>query len=64
MTKPAVDPQLTDLISAVDTCISLTTAAKLGETAALLRIVKLDILLRTNGISEDELELLLGTFRR
>ena len=52
----ANDLDLSHLIDVIETCVSLATAAKLHETAMLLRIARLDILMRANGITEEELE--------
>ncbi len=52
-------PTLDHLIAGVDRCIQDATEAHLPETVALLRMAKLDLVTRANGISEDELELFL-----
>jgi hypothetical protein len=49
-------PTLDELINWLDTYIEKIAAAKLDETAALLRIARLDLIVRANGVSEDELE--------
>jgi hypothetical protein len=46
------------LVTALDDLIIAAKAAKLKETAALLRIARLDLLMRVHGIKHDELELL------
>lgn len=46
------------LISALDNVIIAAKTAKLSETAALLRIARLDLVMRVHGITPDELELL------
>ena len=43
------------LISIIDACVERLAAAGLRETAQLLRIARLDLAARINGISEDEL---------
>jgi hypothetical protein len=45
------------LVPVINECIKRLTAAKMWETAELLRIARLDLVARANGISEDELEL-------
>jgi hypothetical protein len=45
------------LIGELDKVIAAAQAARLGETAALLRIARLDLMMRTHGIAADELEL-------
>lgn len=47
-------------IDELDVMISAVTEAGLQETAALLKIARLDLLIRFNGISENELNALLG----
>ncbi len=47
------------LINSVENCIQEAELLKLSETAALLRMVKLDIVTRTNGISAGELDIFL-----
>ena len=49
-------PTLDELINWLDGYIEKIVAAKLDETAALLRIARIDLIVRANGISEDELE--------
>ena len=45
------------LITAINECINQVVAAQLWETAALLRMAKLDLIARAHGITEEELEL-------
>jgi hypothetical protein len=52
-------PTFDHLITSVDRCIQDATEAHLPETVALLRMAKLDLVARANGISEGELELFL-----
>jgi site-specific recombinase XerC len=47
-------------IDELDAIISAVTEAGLQESAALLKIARLDLLVRSNGISEDELDVLLS----
>jgi hypothetical protein len=47
------------LARTVDDCIHQSELLGLTETTALLRMVKLDIVTRTNGISVEELDLFL-----
>lgn len=49
-------PTLDQLINWLDAYIEKIAAAKLDETAALLRIARIDLIVRANGVSEDELE--------
>lgn len=53
----ALDVQLAQIIETV-------TAKGLTETAALLRMVKLDLKTRANGITTDELEALIYVARQ
>ncbi len=46
------------LITALEDVIAAARRAKLNETAALLRIARLDLLMRLHGIGANELELL------
>jgi hypothetical protein len=46
------------LIKALDDVIAAARAAELNETAALLKIARLDLLMRLHGIRANELELL------
>lgn len=46
------------LIRALEDVIVAAKTAKLNETAALLRIARLDLLMRLHGIGTNELELL------
>lgn len=46
------------LITAIDDVIAAAQTAELNETAALLRIARLDLLMRLHGIQANELELL------
>jgi hypothetical protein len=56
MGKSAGGLDLSEIIDILDTCINSTTVANLHETTELLRIARLDILMRANGITEEELE--------
>ncbi len=47
------------LIAAVDKCIEDAEIACLRESATLLRMAKIDLLTRANGISEKELDVFL-----
>lgn len=49
---------LPPLISALDDLIAAAKSAKLHETAGLMRIARLDLLMRVHGIRPDELEFL------
>lgn len=51
------------LIARLDECIEETTDALLFETAELLRMAKLDLVTRVNGITEDELAAFLAVLR-
>ena len=55
----AQSPTLDQLINWLDAYIEKVAAAKLDQTAALLRIVRIDLVVRAKGISEDELEVFL-----
>lgn len=57
-------PACEQLVDTLDICIKTLTAAHLEETAMLLRIAKLDLVVRSNGITEDELVSLLAILRR
>lgn len=46
-------------INELDAIILAVAEAGLQETAALLKIARLDLLIRSNGISEDELDVFL-----
>jgi len=59
----ALSPIYEKLVATLDQCISTVTAANLVDTALMLRIVKLDLLMRINGISDDELEQALSVLR-
>lgn len=50
---------INQLIAMIDGCIRDAEAANLPEPAALLRMTKIDLITRANGISEEELELFL-----
>ena len=52
----ADDIDLSHLIDVLDTGVSLATAAKPHETAMLQRIAGLDIFMRANGTTKEELE--------
>ena len=52
----AQSPTLDQLINWLDAYIEKIAAAKLDETAALLRIARIDLIVRANGISENEIE--------
>lgn len=45
------------LVEAIDACITILCREHLWETAELLRMARLDLVVRANGISEAELEL-------
>jgi len=45
------------LVPVINECIKRLAAANMPETAELLRIARLDLVARTNGISEEELDL-------
>ena len=47
---------LNNVASAIDACIDDVAAAELHETAALLAIARLDLLVHTTGITEEELQ--------
>lgn len=47
------------LICTVDGCIKDAEAAHLHESATLLRMAKIDLIARANGISEEELDVFL-----
>ena len=49
-------PTLDELINWLDAYIEKIVAARFDETAALLRIARIDLIVRANGISEDELD--------
>ena len=53
-------PDYCELIQAVDRLIEDAAASGLTETAALLRIVRFDLVTRANGIGEQEIDLLLS----
>jgi len=57
MTIPTNSAQ--HLVKTVDDCICQSELLGLTETTALLRMVKLDIVTRANGISIEELDLFL-----
>lgn len=48
---------LETLVGILDECVRRIDAAGLIETAHLLRMAKLDLVARANGISEEELEI-------
>ncbi len=48
---------LLPLIAELDDVIAAARAAGLGETTSLLRIARLDLMMRAHGIAADELEL-------
>jgi hypothetical protein len=52
-------PALSNLIATVDRCIRDATAARLSETATLLRMARLDLIARVHGISEEEMDVFL-----
>ena len=54
---------LQELVEALDGVIAKVAAEKLRETVALLNIARLDLVLRTNGFSEEELDALLAPLR-
>jgi hypothetical protein len=54
--KAASNPAFESLIEKLDDCIAKALAAKLTDTVALLRVVKVDLLVRANRISEQELD--------
>jgi hypothetical protein len=47
---------LDQLINWLDSYIEKIAAAKLDETAELLRIARIDLIIRANGISKEEFE--------
>ncbi|MDE2135335.1 MAG: hypothetical protein KGJ49_12130 [Alphaproteobacteria bacterium] len=47
---------LNRLITTVDNCIKDAVAAHLSETAALLRMAKIDLIIRANGINEEDMD--------
>lgn len=47
---------LGNVATAIDACIDVVAVAQLHETAALLAIARLDLLVHTSGITEGELE--------
>ena len=62
---PVVTPQVYEqLMDMLDRCIGTVAAAKLAETALLLRVAQLDLAARVNGVTEDELELFAAALRR
>ena len=54
---------LQELVEALDGVIAKVAAENLRETVALLNIARLDLVLRTNGFSEEELDALLAPLR-
>jgi len=52
--KPSALHPLIDLI---DECIDRLNAARLPETVELLRMARLDLVARANGITDEELEI-------
>lgn len=55
-TSPTHLQTLQNIVAAIDSCIDKVASAQLSETAALLRIARLDLMVRIHGISERELE--------
>lgn len=49
-----------ELVRSVDEAIALASSARLSDAAALLKIAKLELLIRRHAISEDELEVVLS----
>jgi hypothetical protein len=47
---------LEDVAAAIAACIEQVSAARMHETAAMLSIARLDLLVRLHGVSEQELE--------
>jgi len=47
---------LDEVVASIDACIERVTTARLHDTAALLSIARLDLLVRLNGITELELQ--------
>ena len=52
------------LIAAINECINQVAAANLWETAALLRMARIDLIARANGITEEELEFFVFALQR
>jgi hypothetical protein len=51
---------LAGVVATLDACIEKITAAKLPETATLLSIARLDLLSHLNGITDQELQEIVG----
>ena len=49
--------RLDSLVAAINECIIQLNEAELWETAELMRMARLDLLARANGITDEELEL-------
>jgi hypothetical protein len=47
---------LENVVAVIDTCIDKVVAVELHETAALLRIARLDLIVRLHGITDAELD--------
>jgi len=56
LSPPLAHQGLESLVGLIDECIAIVTAARLHETAELLRVARLDLVARLNGISDEELE--------
>jgi hypothetical protein len=52
------------LIGVINDCIAQLSAAKLCETAELMRMARLDLMARAYGISEEELEIFAFALQR
>jgi len=46
---------LENIVAAIDSCIDKVASAQMSETAALLRIARLDLMVRIHDISDREL---------
>jgi len=57
-------PPFERLLATLDKLIAEIVELKLPETAALLKIARLDLLARANGVCEDDLEALLSALER
>ena len=53
-------PAFERLLATLDKLIAEIAESKLSQTAALLKIARLDLLARVNGVSEDDLEMFLS----
>jgi len=59
----AQSPSLDRIVEALNGIIAEVAAARLHETVELLKIARLDLIMRANGFSEGELEALLSAIR-